>query len=476
MPRSPAGSSATPRASRATEQNEFSSNVPGQSVWLDHVACAGTESTLVSCPRRNDIAIGASGCSRFEAAGAVCEGSLDATVGLTVSESSIALVESDEAGGTYTVALEAAPSANVTVAVSIPPGSFLAATPETLTFTATDWASVQTVTLVAGADEETLDRTHYVAHSVTGDGAEGVTVAPAIQVRVRDQGPTETVPEVAGPNVGAVRLVDGSVDSEGTVEVYHDGSWGLVCDDDWDLNDAQVACRQLGYARASRATEQNEFSSNVPGQSVWLDDVACAGTESTLVSCPRRNDIAIGASGCSRFEAAGAVCEGSPLTLSVADAQAAEGTDAALGFVVTLSGASTRSVVVDYATSDAPPKRAVTIRAPTATLTFAAGETSKTVSVPVIDDSVEDDGETLTLTLSNPLGAQLSDGTATGTINNTEAATAVALTAAFGDLPDSHDGTSAFTVGLVFSEEPAGFSYRTLEGDKNTTAAAASSR
>ena len=109
-----------------------------------------------------------------------------------------------------------------------------------------------------------------------------------------------------------------------------------------------------------------------------------------------------------------------PATLSVADAAAEEGSGAVLEFVVTLSRARTSATTVDYATADGTARAGEDYQGVSATLTFAAGETSKTVSVAVLDDNIDDDGETLTLRLSDAVGARIADAEATGTIRNSD--------------------------------------------------------
>ncbi|XP_071505150.1 scavenger receptor cysteine-rich domain superfamily protein-like [Diadema antillarum] len=91
--------------------------------------------------------------------------------------------------------------------------------------------------------------------------------------------PTYTVTD------GAVRLVNGPVDSEGRVEYYRNGQWGTVCDDRWDINDAAVVCRQLGYREAWDAPGSAYFGQGSESMPIWRADVDCVGDELELRLC-----------------------------------------------------------------------------------------------------------------------------------------------------------------------------------------------
>ena len=82
-------------------------------------------------------------------------------------------------------------------------------------------------------------------------------------------------------------------------------------------------------------------------------------------------------------------------------------------------------MTVNYTTADGTATAGADYTATNGMLTFEPGDTTKTVAVPIIDDTVEDDGETFTLTLSDASGATLADAEAVGTINNTEDQTPV---------------------------------------------------
>ena len=109
--------------------------------------------------------------------------------------------------------------------------------------------------------------------------------------------------------------------------------------------------------------------------------------------------------------------------LSVADARGREGVDEAVVFEVSLDRAFTGAehrVTVDYATADGTAKAGEDYTATSGTLTFAAGERVKTVSVPILDDGHDEGHETFSLRLSNVAGAREGDLEATGTIENTD--------------------------------------------------------
>ena len=112
---------------------------------------------------------------------------------------------------------------------------------------------------------------------------------------------------------------------------------------------------------------------------------------------------------------------GAPLpVLSIGDASVAEGDTGSttLDFTVTLDSAATEAVTVDWATSDGTATAGTDYTAGNGTLTFNAGDSSRTVSVTVAGDEVDEPDETFTVTLTNPSGATLGDDTATGTITN----------------------------------------------------------
>jgi Calx-beta domain/RTX calcium-binding nonapeptide repeat (4 copies) len=107
-------------------------------------------------------------------------------------------------------------------------------------------------------------------------------------------------------------------------------------------------------------------------------------------------------------------------SVSVADVSANEGDSGTtkLSFPVTLSKPVTWTVSVAYKTADDSATAPSDYASASGTLTFAPGETSKTIDVSVVGDTTVEPDETMTVGLSNPVNTQIADGSATGTIKN----------------------------------------------------------
>ena len=109
----------------------------------------------------------------------------------------------------------------------------------------------------------------------------------------------------APPQQFDIRLVGGTNKTEGRVEIFYNNEWGTVCDDIWDMKDATVVCRQLGYPVAIRTSTHAEFGEGKGP--IHLDDVSCQGDEAMLSQC-RANEW--GTNNCNHNEDAGVVCSG----------------------------------------------------------------------------------------------------------------------------------------------------------------------
>ncbi|XP_041638344.1 macrophage receptor MARCO-like [Cheilinus undulatus] len=95
-----------------------------------------------------------------------------------------------------------------------------------------------------------------------------------------------------------VRLVPAG--SRGRVEVKYNGMWGTVCDDGFDTVDGKVICRMLGFQYAT-----STFTATPGTGKIWLDDLACVGTEGDIFDCPHSG---IGVNNCQHSEDAGVSC------------------------------------------------------------------------------------------------------------------------------------------------------------------------
>ncbi|GIR77917.1 MAG: hypothetical protein CM15mP80_05420 [Alphaproteobacteria bacterium] len=150
-------------------------------------------------------------------------------------------------------------------------------------------------------------------------------------------------------------------------------------------------------------------------------------------------------------------------SLSIADASTADETAANLTATVTLSGQSSSTVTVDYATSDGTASAAADYTNSSGTLTFNPGDTSQTFNIPILADTIDENNETFSVTLSSPTNATINDLLGQFTIVDDDTEPTVSL----GDATTSNE--NAATTNLVAtlstaSEKTITVDYATSDG------------
>ena len=237
--------------------------------------------------------------------------------------------------------------------------------PSSVVFRGSDTAKSFTVTAV---DDEVNDDGESVVIGIGAPLPEGLSL--------RIGSPSEATVRLVDNDVpsasGALRLVGGD-GSYGRLQVYHDGQWGLVCEGNFGREEAQVACRQLGFADG----EEGFGGAGSGGLPFWLKGVQCQGTESRLVNCSHRG---LQEHSCGSFDITGVECSRTPL--SVMDARVS-GALLTLVYDAALDGGSVPSGG-DFVVLAGPPGSgsAVTVTA----VTVDGDAVALTLARPVLPD------------------------------------------------------------------------------------------
>ena len=263
-------------------------------------------------------------------------------------------------------------------------------------------------------------------------GASGAVLGTRTVSFTATQTPTGTppvTPPVAGEIVTALVLSDAS-DQSAVATLADNAAVDLGMNAGSYAIEAQIAPdAEVGsVALALSGTKSVSKTENKAPYSLYGDTVAAQGERALNGASLPAGTYTLTATAYAEAGASGAVLGArsasftvlNPPALSVADAETEEAANAKLAFKVSLNRAAKETVTVDYATSDDTATAAEDYTAASGTLTFAIGETRKSVAVTVLDDPHDEGKETLTLTLSNARGATIADGEATGTIKNTD--------------------------------------------------------
>ena len=313
--------------------------------------------------------------------------------------------------------LDSEPTATVTVTISGHGGTDVSLTGATLsndalTFTTSNWDTVQTVTVSAREDEDADNHTVTLTHEVasTDSGYDGATI-DEVTVTVTDNdrvswdvsASAAAMPETGGTSTVTVSSGGVSFAGDKTITLGFSDSTATLADD-----------YTVGATALTLTAGTTSVTTTITAVSDALDE-----DEETILITAMLDDAQIG------VQQTVTITDDDPepgLTLGPATQSVDEEAGSAT-FTVTLDAASGREVRVDYATADgsAVSGSGNDYTEASGTLTFSAGDESKTLTVAILDDSVDEADEDFTLALSNSVNATVTTGTATVTITDTEA-------------------------------------------------------
>ena len=332
----------------------------------------------------------------------------DDSEGPSVLVSKEALTVRETTPGTYTVQLRTEPSANVTVAITRDSGgdADLSVSPTSLTFTPGNWSTGQTVTVTARGDTDSsygsASFTHTASSTDTGyAGRTASVVVTAYEVVTRTGTVTEddvTANTASGTVPG--RFPVGTTDATFSAGFTY-GTFTIKADRTWTytLDNTRAATQALQAGQTATETYRLE---NTAQTAEFAITITINGADDGLTL--RITPVA-----------------GNGVTIPSSDAQRGEiDEDVASGTVtlaVTLFAPSTEAVTVTYATADFsstdtavssssidPATAGTDYTAASGTLTFAAGETRKTITVAITDDVNRERDELFKVGLSNATG------------------------------------------------------------------------
>ncbi|WP_420635077.1 Calx-beta domain-containing protein [Candidatus Palauibacter sp.] len=308
----------------------------------------------------------------------------------------------------FTVALSAASGKTVTVAVATS-----VETGDTATSGTDFTAKTETLTFAVGENEKTVTVATAGDELAEGNETFTLTLSNPTNATIPDataKGTIENLPTLSIANASANE--GSSISFPLTLSAAAGGLVAVNCVASFGSGNTAVAA-DLSNTAAAASIRPGEVAGSCSFNSVQdntdeEDEIFTV----TLTSVSTNAQLAADPT------AKGTITDDDPTpTVTVAGAEATEGRPVV--FTVTLSAVSGRDVEVGYATSVATDDTAVSgtdFTAKTETLTFAAGETSKTVTVATAGDELAEGNETFTLTLSSPTNAEISDATAKGTI------------------------------------------------------------